>query len=103
MSLLAVPLAIAWMSVCSVETAKRIKAVVVSSFSLTWITGKTLARALVVLDLAVSSMVIDFAAMTLSSALVTKASVSISTLVSVSVYFLSNSFKVVLSSFSCCI
>ena len=84
------------MSVCSVETAKRIKAVVVSSFSLTWITGKTLARALVVLDLAVSSMVIDFAAITLSSALVTKASVSISTFVEVSVYSFSISSVIAL-------
>ena len=60
------PLAIAWISVCKVETAKRITPVVRSSEDLTSITGSTPARAIVVFALAVSSIVTDFAVMTLS-------------------------------------
>ena len=84
------------MSVCRVETANLITEVVKSFEDLTSITGKTLARALVVFALAVSSIVTDFAAMTFSTALVTKASVSISTFVSVSVYSFSISSVIAL-------
>ena len=59
-------------------------------------TGRTLARALVVFALAVSSIVTDFAAITLSRALVIKVSVSMSTLVSVSVYSFSISSVIAL-------
>ena len=90
------PLAIAWISVCRVETAKRITDVVRSSDDLTSITGITPDSALMVFDLAVSSIVTDFAAITLSRALVTKASVSISTLVSVSEYSFSISSVIAL-------
>ena len=90
------PLAIAWISVCRVETAKRITDVVRSSDDLTSITGITPDSALLVFDLAVSSIVTDFAAITLSRALVTKASVSISTLVSVSIYSFSISSVIAL-------
>ena len=51
---------------------------------------------LVTFSLAVSSIVTDFAAITLSSALVIKASVSISTFVSVSVYSFSISSVIAL-------
>ena len=84
------------MSVCRVETANLITEVVKSLLDLTSITGRTLASAFEVFSLAVSSMVNDFAAMTLSSALVTKACVSISTLVSVSVYSFSISSVIAL-------
>ena len=90
------PLAIAWISVCRVDTAKRITPVVKSSEDLTSMTGRTLARALVVFAFAVSSIVTDLAAMTLSSTFVTKASVSISTFVSVSVYSFSISSVIAL-------
>ena len=60
------------MSVCRVDTAKRITAVVKLSEDLTSITGKIPARALVVFALAVSSIVTDLVSITLFSALVTK-------------------------------
>ena len=53
-------------------------------------------KAVTVLDLAVSSMVTDLAVMTLSKTLVTKASVSMSTLVVVSVYSFSISSLIAL-------
>ena len=84
------------MSVCKVETAKLITEVVKSSEDLTWIIGRIPESTLVALALAVSSMVIDLAAITLSRALITKASVSISTLVSVSVYSFSISSVIAL-------
>ena len=59
-------------------------------------TGRMLARALVVFTLAVSSIVTDFAAITFSKALVTKVSVSMSTFVSVSVYSFSISSVIAL-------
>ena len=59
-------------------------------------TGRTLARALMVFALAVSSIVTDFAAITLSSVFVINACVSISTLVSVSVYSFSISSVIAL-------
>ena len=61
-------------------------AVVKSSEDLTWMIGSIPEIILVTFSVAVSSMVTDFAAITLSSALVTKASVSMSTLVSVWLY-----------------
>ena len=90
------PLAIAWISVCRVETAKRITDVVRSSEDLTWMIGNIPERTLVVLALAVSSIVTDLASITLSKALVIKASVSIFTLVSVSVYSFSISSVIAL-------
>jgi hypothetical protein len=92
-----VPLAIAWISVCKVETAKRITDVVRSSEDLTSITGITPDSALVVLALASSVIVNIFAATTLSKALVIKASVSISTLAVVSVYSFSISSVIALN------
>ena len=86
----------AWISVCKVETAKRITPVVKLSDDFTSITGRTLARAFVVFALAVSSIINDFAEMTLSRALMTKASVSMSTLVLVSVYSFSISLVMAL-------
>ena len=59
-------------------------------------TGRTPARALVVFVLAASSMLTDFAAITLSKTLVIKASVSISTFVSFSVYYFSISSVIAL-------
>ena len=56
------------MSVCRVETANLITEVVKSVEDLTSITGRTLASAFEVFVLAVSSIVTDFDAMTLSSA-----------------------------------
>ena len=67
-----------------------------SSEDLTSIIGSTPANALVVLVFDVSSIVTDFAAMTLSRALVTKVSVSISTLLAVSVYSFSISSVIAL-------
>ena len=58
--------------------------------------GITPASALAVFAFAASSIVTDFAVITFSSALVTKASVSISTLVSVSVYSFSISSVIAL-------
>ena len=58
--------------------------------------GMTPASAFTVLDLAVSSMVTDLAATILSKTLVTNASVSMSTLVSVSVYSFSISSVIAL-------
>ena len=66
------------------------------SEDLTSITGSTLASALEVFALAVSSMVTLLAVMTLSKTFVTKASVSISTLVVVSVYSFSISSVIAL-------
>ena len=71
-------------------------AVVKSSEDLTSITGITPAKALVVFALAVSSIANALAAMTLSRALVIKVSVSMSTLVSVSVYSFSISSVIAL-------
>ena len=85
-----------WMSVCKVDIAKRITAVVKSSSDLTSITGMTPARAITALVFAASSMVTDLAAITLSKTLVTKASVSIFTLVWVSVYSFSISSVIAL-------
>ena len=76
--------------------AKRIIPVVKSSEDFTWIIGKIPESALATFPLAVSSMVTDFSAITLSRALVTKASVSISTLLEVSVYFFSISSVIAL-------
>ena len=90
------PLAIARISVCRVDSAKRITAVVRSSDDLTSITGRTPARAFAAFALAVSAMVTDFAVIILSKALVTKASVSISTFVSVWVYSFSISSVIAL-------
>ena len=59
-------------------------------------TGKTLANAFEVLVLAVSSIVTDLAAIMLLRALVTKASVSMSTLFDVSVYSFSISSVIAL-------
>ena len=70
--------------------------VVKSSEDLTSITGMTPARAFVVLVFAISSIVTLLAVMTLSKTLVTKASVSMSTLVSVSVYSFSISSVIAL-------
>ena len=95
-SAVAVPLAIAWMSVCMVDTAKRITEVVKLSEDLTCMIGNIPESTLVTFSLAVSSIVTDFAAITLSRALVTKASVSISTLVSLSVYSFSISSVIAL-------
>ena len=53
-------------------------------------------RAFIVFDLCVSSIVIDLATMIFSKTLVTKASVSMSTLVSVSVYSFSISSVIAL-------
>ena len=71
-------------------------AVVKLSSDLTCITGNMPVKAVTVLDLAASSMVIDLAVITLSKTLVTKASVSMFTLVSVSVYSFSNSSVIAL-------
>ena len=84
------------MSVCRVETAKRITDVVRSSEDLTSITGMTPDRALVVLALASSVIVTVFASTILSRVLVMNSSVSISTFVSVSVYSFSISSVIAL-------
>ena len=90
------PLAIALMSVCKVETAKRITDVVKSLEDFTSITGMTPERALAVLALASSVMVRVLAATMLSKALVMNASVSMSTLAEVSVYSFSTSSVIAL-------
>ena len=84
------------MSVCKVETAKRITDVVRLSDVLTSITGITPDKALVVLAFASSVIVTVFALTILSNTLVTKASVSISTLVVVSIYSFSISSVIAL-------
>ena len=93
----AVPLAIACISVCKVETAKRMTDVVRSSDDLTSITGMTPDKALVVLAFASSVIVTVFAATILSRVLVMNSSVSISTLEVVSVYSFSISSVIALS------
>ena len=92
----AVPLAKAWASVCRVLVAKSKIAVVLAVSALTWITGRTAARALMVLALFVSSKVSDFIFITLFSTLVIKASVSILTLVAVTAYSVSTSSAIAL-------
>ena len=86
----------ACISVCRVETAKRMTDVVRSSEDLTSIIGITLASALEVLASAVASIVTDFASTILSRALVMNSSVSISTLEVVSVYSFSISSVIAL-------
>ena len=84
------------MSVCKVDIAKRMIAVVRSSSDLTCITGSMPVKTVTVSDLAASSMVTDLVVITLSKTLLTKASVSMSTLVSVSVYSFSISSVIAL-------
>ena len=91
MALAAVPLAMALISVCNVETANRITAVVRSSVDLISITGSTEDNVLMMLVFTLSVMVRLLPRITLFSTLVIKVLVSISILVEVSVYSVSSS------------
>ena len=90
------PLAIAWMSVCKVESAKRITEVVKFSEDLTSIIGSIPAKAVIVFDLDASSIDTDLAATILSKTFVIKDLVSILTFEFVSVYSFSISSVIAL-------
>ncbi|CAI8363350.1 MAG: Uncharacterised protein [Porticoccaceae bacterium UBA1117] len=90
------PLVIVTMSVCKVVSAKRIIEVVRSLEDFTSIIGITPVKAFIALDLASSLIANPLFITTFSSALVTNASASISTLPEVSVCSFSTSTAIAL-------